>query len=278
IHRALYIGAHLHVLAAADHAQLLDAGDLLGEADAARAVDATCHVGPDEGTQVLVGHRALTLVVAGQVAPEADRQILQLALPALVTDRAVERVIDEQEFHGGALRADGARGLGEDLHALHHRGGAGRQGLGRLLHLHQAHAAVGRDRELLVVAEARHIGAVRLGDADEHLALARLHRHAVDLDIDQVIRHAHVRAPLRPPPAPPERRSRCCGHPDRSSIRTRARTARGSSAPARRRSRETPRGPPQPRIRPGITRAGAEPPHALPATILITYRPPLTPT
>jgi len=67
---------------------------------------------------------------SGYVAAEADRQVLQLALPALVADRAIERVIDEQELHGGALRADGARGLGEDLHALDHRGGAGRQGLG----------------------------------------------------------------------------------------------------------------------------------------------------
>ena len=31
------------------------------------------------------------------------------------------------------------------------------QGLGRLLDLHQAHAAVGRDRELPVVAEVRHV-------------------------------------------------------------------------------------------------------------------------
>src|SRR5213078_1122143 len=91
IHRALYIGAHLHVLAAADHAQLLDAGDLLGEADAARAVDAARHVGRDEGTEILVRHRALALVVARDVAAEADGEILQLALSALVADRTVER-------------------------------------------------------------------------------------------------------------------------------------------------------------------------------------------
>ena len=52
---------------------------------------------------------ALALVVARDVAAEAHRQVLQLALPALIADRAVERVIDEQELHGGALRADGAR-------------------------------------------------------------------------------------------------------------------------------------------------------------------------
>ena len=49
---------------------------------------------------------ALALGEARDVAAEAHRQILQLALPALIADRAVERMIDEQEFHGGALRAD----------------------------------------------------------------------------------------------------------------------------------------------------------------------------
>src|SRR4029077_13747281 len=93
IHRALYISAHFHVLAATDHAALLNAGDLLGETDAAAALDATRHVRGDDRPQRLVRHRALALVVARNVAPEPDRQVLQLALPALVADRAVERVI-----------------------------------------------------------------------------------------------------------------------------------------------------------------------------------------
>ena len=97
----------LHVLAAADHAELLDAGDLLAEAHAARAVDAARHVGGDQRTQVLVLDHALALVEARDVAAEADRQVLQLALPALVADRAVERMVDQQELHGRALRADG---------------------------------------------------------------------------------------------------------------------------------------------------------------------------
>src|SRR5207244_10504998 len=134
--------------AAADHPELLDTGDLLGEADAARAVDAARHVGGDEGTEILVRHRALALVVARDVAAEADGEILQLALSALVADRTVERMIDEQELHRGALRADGAWRFREELHSLRHRGRAGRERLRRLLHLDQAHAAVGRNREL----------------------------------------------------------------------------------------------------------------------------------
>ena len=56
-------------------------------------------------------HDALALVVARDVAPEAHRQVLQLALAALIADRAVERVVDEQELHRRALRTDGARRL-----------------------------------------------------------------------------------------------------------------------------------------------------------------------
>src|SRR5579863_8054961 len=112
VDRALYVSAHLHVLTAADHAEFLDAGDFLREANAARAVDATGHVGGDERPQVLVLDRALALVIARHIAAEPHGQVLQLALPALVADRAVERVIDEQELHGRALRADRPRRLG----------------------------------------------------------------------------------------------------------------------------------------------------------------------
>ena len=45
------------------------------------------------------------------VAAEAHREILQLALAALIADRAVERMIDEQEFHRRFLRGDGLRRL-----------------------------------------------------------------------------------------------------------------------------------------------------------------------
>src|SRR5205807_1288172 len=122
------------------------------------------------------------------------KSILQLTLAPLVADRTVERVVDEQELHSRALRADRARRLREDLHALGDRSRAGRQGLGSLLHFHQAHAAVGRYRQLVVVAEARHVSAIRVGDADDHLALARLRGHAVDLDVDEFVTHA-ARAP-----------------------------------------------------------------------------------
>ncbi len=106
---ALDVGADLHVLAAARGAELLDAGDLGGEAHAARAVNAARHVGGHQRTQVLVLDHALAFVEARHVAAEAHGQILQLALATLVADRAIERMVDEQEFHGRLLGPDGLR-------------------------------------------------------------------------------------------------------------------------------------------------------------------------
>src|SRR6185437_9451256 len=189
MHGALDVGPHLHLLTAADHAELRYAGDLVGEADAAGTVDAPCHVDGNEGAEVLVLHGALALAEPGDVAAEADREVLKLALPALVANRAVERMVDEQELHGRALCADRARRVREDLHAFGHRSGARRHGLRRLLHLDQAHAAVGGHSELVVIAEARNVRAVRVRDADDHLAFAGLDRLAVDLDVDELFSH-----------------------------------------------------------------------------------------
>ena len=63
---------------------------------------------------------------------------------------------------------------------------AGRQRLGRLLDLHQAHAAVGRDRELLVIAEVRDVDAEPVRGLHHHGAGRHLDRPAVDLDLGHV--------------------------------------------------------------------------------------------
>ncbi len=137
----------LRVLAAADHAELHHAGDLLPEAHATRALDAARHfLRRHERSQVLVEDDALGLGIAGRRPPVADREILQLAFAALVADRAVERMVDQQEFHHALLRLLRLRGLRPDLHALGGRGRACGQRLRRLFHLDETHPAVGGDR------------------------------------------------------------------------------------------------------------------------------------
>ena len=86
----------------------------------------------------------------------------------------------------------GSGGL-DGMVVLGDRGRAGGQRFRRLLHLHEAHAAIGRDRQLFVVAEARHVRVMGVGDVDDHRALLRLARDAIDFDVDEVLAH------LRPP-------------------------------------------------------------------------------
>ena len=126
VHGLLDESTDFGVLTAAQRAEGLQTRNLLGEADATRAVNATRHVGRHERADVLVLHHALLVVVARDVTAEAHRQVLQFALAALVADGAVERVIDKQELHRRFLRANGARRLREDLHAFHHGGGTSR--------------------------------------------------------------------------------------------------------------------------------------------------------
>src|SRR5208283_4352668 len=183
-----------HVLAPAGGAELRIALDLLAEAHAARAMNAARHVGRDQRPQVLVLDRALAFGEPRDIAAVAHREILQLALAALIADRTIERMIDQQKFHGRTLRGHRLRRAGEYLHALHHRGGAGRQRLRRLLHLDEAHAAIGGDGELGVIAEAGDVDILWISDLHDHLALPGLQRYAVHFDIDQIVAH---RSPLR---------------------------------------------------------------------------------
>src|ERR1019366_8152779 len=98
-HRLLEIGGDLDVLAATDQTDLRLAGDFADEAHAAGALDAAGHHRLDQWTHELFFDGALVLHIAGGVAAETHRLVLQVALAALVADRAVQRVVDEQELH-----------------------------------------------------------------------------------------------------------------------------------------------------------------------------------
>src|SRR5260370_42426069 len=83
INALLDIRANLHLLAPPDHSELLIARDLLRKADAARAVNAACHVRRDQRPRVFVLDCALPPVEAGYVRAEATREPLQLTLAPL---------------------------------------------------------------------------------------------------------------------------------------------------------------------------------------------------
>ena len=201
------IGGDLGILAAADQAELGNAGDLGGEADAARAVDAAVHDRLDQRADILVLDRALVLLVARGIDAEGHRLVLQVALAALVADRAIERMVDQQELHHAFAGLLDHRRVGEDLRRLAVRAGAqvahahGAGGL-RLrrpaLHLDQAHAAVAGDRQPLVEAEARHLRARLLRRLQQRVVVGYLDLFAVDLELSHCrIFAAHMPAAVR---------------------------------------------------------------------------------
>ena len=197
----------LRVLAATDHAELHDAGDFLAEADAARALDATRHLlGRDERPQVLVEDDALRFGVPRRRSAIADREVLQLAFAALVADRAVERMVDQQELHHAVLRLLRLLRMRPDLHALGRRGRAGGQRLRRLLDLHQAHPAIGGDRQLLVPAEMRHVDVELVRGVHHRAARCHLHLSPVDLEVQ----HDGIPRDRRAAPACPWGDERVC--------------------------------------------------------------------
>ncbi|MCY1501637.1 hypothetical protein D9M68_357180 [compost metagenome] len=180
-------GFDFGVLAAVRHAELHHAGHFLAETDAARAMDAAAHFfHADQRADVLVEHDALFFFVARRRTAVADGQVLQLAFAALVADGAIQRVVDQQELHDGLLGLDGLVALGANDHALRDGRGAGRHRLGRLFHVDQAHAAVGRDAEFLVIAEVRNVGARLFGRMHHHAAFGHFDLLAVEFDFDHV--------------------------------------------------------------------------------------------
>ncbi len=80
---------------------------------------------PACATPIGEGMKVFTKSAKAIAAQKATMEFLQLTLAALVTDRAIQRVVDQQEFHHRTLRLFGVVGTGADFHAVHYRRGAG---------------------------------------------------------------------------------------------------------------------------------------------------------
>ena len=186
--RLLQIGRDLHVLAAAGRAHFRRAGDFGGEADAARALDAAVHRGLDQRAEIFVLDRALVLGEARGVDAVAHRLVLQIALAALVADRAIQRMVDQQKFHHAFARLLHHRRTRRDFRrlalragpAVAHAPGAACDRLRAALHLDQAHPAIAGDRQPLVVAEARNFGARGLARLQQRVLRGHIDLFAVD--------------------------------------------------------------------------------------------------
>jgi hypothetical protein len=127
-------------------------------------------------------------------AAPAEGDVLQRALAALVADRAVERVVDEQELDHRLLRVLDALGLRVDDHAVAHSGRAAGLELGDALDLDQAHAACADGlAELGLVAEDGDLDVAVLGRVDEHRVRGRGDLDAVDREGDHALLGARHR-------------------------------------------------------------------------------------
>jgi len=194
--------------------ELAALGDLVGKAGAARAVDAALGVERHARAQL----HALRLVHLAELKARALRPVLvgldlERAVPGLVADRAVERVVGQQELQvvrlrlahlvAGAVRLDdhpvgqvdraarlqARQVLNFGLPVLVELHLAGLAVLLGHAHAHQALPAVGRDGHGGVVAEVRQLDALVQAKLQELLLALVLVGRSVDGDD----RHVGVR-------------------------------------------------------------------------------------
>ena len=202
------------------------------EPGAAGALDTALTI---EQHQVRNGDRllevALFLDEPALPGPVRQRLVLQWALAALVADRAVERVIRQEELEDTVLCLLDLFGVGADRHPLGHRDEAGRLqgGPARAVHLDQAHAAHADGLHTWVVAEAWDVGPGPLGGGNQQFT--GLGGHGAPVEVE-----AQVISQRGTPPLSRARGTRrgTCGWPRRSKRVWRGRARRWSSAGAAR--------------------------------------------
>ena len=109
-----------------------------------------------------------------------ERHVLQFALAALIAYRAIQRMIGQQEFQGSLTGILDELRFGVNHHALAHGKRAAHLKLGRLLHLHQAHAAGGLKRQAFVIAECRNFDTGLAGCFNQKRAFFNFDNFTVD--------------------------------------------------------------------------------------------------
>jgi hypothetical protein len=181
-------GVDHRAVAALHDRQALVLGDLAHEADAAGTHDAAVALVEDVPPEVVPAEDALRLVEPAHRAALLGDVVLQAALAGLVADRAVERVVDEEELQHALAGLHGLLALRVDDVPVGHLGGAGRHELGGSLQLHQAHPTLRRSAETGMVAVVEDVEPHLRGCVDHPGALGDLDGDAVDGDGDEILR------------------------------------------------------------------------------------------
>ena len=149
------------------HAQRAHTHAFIANAHAAETEDATRAIVKHHRRPLLLIDVPLVLDEAAFARAVAEHHVLQFALAALIANRAIERMVGQQELERHLARLTHLLGIGADHHALGHRRGAGGRHLGSFFHFHQAHAASRLQRIAVVIAESRNLNAGLLGRIDQ---------------------------------------------------------------------------------------------------------------
>ena len=158
------IGGDFRVFATADLAHYSDARDFCSEAHATGAGNTAGHFGGNQRAKVQIINCAFGFFVARAGQAIGHRLILQIALAALIANRAIQRVVDQHEFHHAFAGLFHHRRIGFHNRRLPFGTGA------QIAHLHgtggrrfgrppdnfdQTHAAVPRDGQAFVITKTR---------------------------------------------------------------------------------------------------------------------------
>ena len=103
-------------------------------------------------------------MIARAVITISHRLVLQITFTALVTNWAIQRVINQEHFHHALTGFFDHLAFCFDDHAFTTRHRARSNRLGRPpFYFHQAHTAVGRHAQFIVIAKARNLNPDLLG-------------------------------------------------------------------------------------------------------------------
>ena len=163
----LFVGSDNRVDATVLNAQRPDVHSFAANAHTPVAQDAAWPVKVHDRRPLLLFAVLLEFHEPGFGSAVSERHVLQFALATGVADRAIQRMIPEQQLdHPLAGLADLIAGGGHD-HAFADDRGAGGLQLGDFFNLDQAHAACALQGKVWVIAERGHFDAHTLAGFDQ---------------------------------------------------------------------------------------------------------------
>ena len=170
-----------------DGRQGLSIDDLVAIAHTAHARHAPVHLCFDDRAKVLFGKHPFQFIEPAGRGGVLVRKILQIAATTLVTHRAIQRMIAQDQLqHGLTRRLDLRTGTSHDHPVGHARTARGLQ-FGKLFNFHQTHPAIRVGLQFRVIAEMRHHHAQLARRLNHQRPCRHLRADAVNRHRDQLL-------------------------------------------------------------------------------------------